>query len=150
MKIVIVGAKDRESEDDRLDVAALLDALEVKYHNFTVVTVMSHTGIGKLVKNFCSAPKDGRKHRFAFCEADVRVYANDLNREDMAQLYTARNAMLFEIGDLFFGFPHPQRRAVVDELFSKRVEPNNRPHRIFLPGDDITISGLCDELSVAR
>lgn len=139
MNIVIVGAKDRESTDDVSDVAALLDKLEAKYGVFTVLTIMCHAGVGKIVKNLCSVPHKGRKYRFPFCEADVRVYAHGLNRDDMVALYTARNAMLFEAGDIFFSFPHPQRRSVIDELIDKRVTPAKRPYRIFQPGDDIVI-----------
>ena len=139
MTIVIAGAKDRSSKDDAADVAALLNLLEAKYGVFTVLTMMGHTGIGKLVKNESCVPTEGRKHRFPFCEADIRVYASDLSKDAMAQLYTARNAMLFEAGDMFFSFPHPQRRAVIDELIDKRVIPANRPYRIFLPGDVIEV-----------
>lgn len=139
MNIVIVGAKDRDSVDDQADVLALLNLLEAKYGVFTVITMMSHTGIGKLVKAEANVPKNGRKYRFPFCEADVRVHANDLSRDAMAQIYTARNAMLFEIGDMFYSFPHPQRRAVIDELIDKRVMPANRPYRVFQPGDPIEV-----------
>ena len=142
MNIVIVGAKDRDSKDDIADVGILLDKLELKYGVFTVLSVMSHCGIGAVVKRLCSAGAGPRKHRFPFVDADVRVYANDLNKTDMSQLYRSRNAMLYEAGDLFFSFPHPQRRAVIDELIEKRVVPNGRPYRVFLPGDDIGIESL--------
>jgi hypothetical protein len=140
MKIVIVGAKDRDSADDLRDVSELLDKLEERYQSFTVLTVMSHFGIGKLVKELCGKATPSKLHRFPFVEADIHVYANDLGRDDMVQLYMGRNAMLMELGDIFYHFPHPQRRSVVDELFANRVIPASRPHKSFLPGDDIELT----------
>lgn len=140
MNIVIIGAKDRDTSDDIADVSKLLDLLEQKYGEFTVVSMMGHMGIGKIVKTACDRAVGQREHRFPFCEADIRVYAKGLTKDQMAQLYTARNATLFEIGDEFYSFPHPQRRAVIDELIEKRVMPAGRPYQVFHCGDDIQLA----------
>jgi hypothetical protein len=135
VNIVIVGAKDRNSVDDGNDVETLIGLLGKQYGTFTAITAMTHVGIGAIVKRICGSVTPERPSRIPLVEADVRIFAHNLSQETMTQFYLIRNAMLFEAGDLFYSFPHPQRRNVIDELMNKRVIPAGRPHRIFLPGD---------------
>lgn len=135
MTIVIVGAKERNTQTDRELVYALIDLAAKRYPSCIFVTTMSGVGVGKFVKEKCLEKNSRQEYKYQFIDVDLRIYATGLSPAEASMLYIARNATLFELGDVFLYLGTDVRRGPLEDLIQKRVEPSGRLYRVFLPGD---------------
>ena len=139
MNVVIVGATDRKSIDDRLLVNKLIDLAYRTYPECVFVTTLSHTGVGKFVKDKCMEKTAENANVYQLVECSIRVFATTFSRPETMQVLLAANAALFELGDVFYFFASEDRRGTTEELITKRVIPSGRAYKIFLPGQDVSL-----------
>ena len=142
MNIVIVGAKDRKSQQERDDVNELMDMLIKHYPGALFITMLAwEEGIGRFVKEKCREQDSEGRFKFKLVEANVRVYASDLSQSEVSQIYIGRNATLFEIGDVLYYFASPSRKGTLENLVERMVD-GGRPTVVFLPGDQMRLAQL--------
>ena len=139
MKIVIVGARDRDSDADKEAVGALIERAYDKYIDCVIITAFASNGIGQFVKEKCLEKDGGGNFKFQMIECLVRTYTRNLTRVEYGEVCVAMNALLFELGDCFFMFAADDRRGTLEELITERVQPSGRPYRVFLPGDPVQL-----------
>jgi hypothetical protein len=140
MNIVIVGARERTSEEDKLLVCDLVEGINKKYPQTVFVTAYSPEGVGKFVKDKCSERHTATgEHRFQLVLCDVWLYAKGLTRVEASTIYVARNATLFELGDMFYYLADRSRRGTMEDLINNRVIPASRPYKVLLPGDGLEL-----------
>ena len=139
MKIVIVGAKDRTAASDKKDVDTLIELAASTYPDCVIVTAFAYAGIGQFVKEKCLEKDEQNQFRFQLIECSLRTYTRSLTRIEYGEVCVAMNAMLFELGDCFYHFASTDRRGTLEELITDRLIQQNRPFRVFLPGDTITV-----------
>jgi len=139
MKIVIVGAKDRTSPADKQDVDRLIELAALHYPDCVIVTAFAYGGIGQFVKEKCLEKDDSGQFKYQLIECSLRTYTRSLTRIEYGEVCVAMNAMLFELGDVFYHFASTDRRGTLEELITERVLPQSRPFKIFLPGEDIAV-----------
>lgn len=141
MKVVIVGARKRSEAEDEPLVNKLLDALIKKYAMLRVISASCDRGVGKIVKSRCLPENMGPKPpaQFNFIEIHVRPYLVDteFTAAEFADIFTARNAMLEEIGEEFHLFVEEDGpRGMMLDLF-QRVRRRNAPYAIYKPGEKV-------------
>lgn len=139
MKVVIVGARKRSEAEDEPLVNKLVDGLIKKYPMLRVVSASCDRGVGKIVKSKCLPDNMGPKPpaQFNFIEIHVRPYLVDseFTAAEFADIFTARNAMLAEIGEEFHLFVEEDGpRGMMLDLYN-RVKSRNAPCAIYKPGD---------------
>jgi hypothetical protein len=139
MNVVVVGAKERCTEEDRELVNELLEKVAAACPNCVFVTMLTHVGVGKYVKEKCLEKNKQGQFRFQLIECTMRLFARQLSKSDVSSIYIARNATVFELGDAFYYFAGEDRRGTMEELFEQRVIPSGRPYRVFAPGEGITL-----------
>jgi hypothetical protein len=137
MTIVVVGAKERNTPEDEKQVGELIEQLAVEYANPLLVTLLTHTGVGRFVKSKCLERRADGNFRFQLIACDFRLYAVNLSQPELAQIYIARNASPFELGDAFCYFASLSRRGTMENMIA-RAQEQGRPFRVFLPGQPIT------------
>jgi hypothetical protein len=138
MNCVVIGAKDRNTPEDRVLVDELLDKLSDMYPNAIFVTMLTHTGVGRFVKEKCLQKYPDGRFRFQLIACDFRLYAVGLSQSELAQIYLARNASPFELGDCFCYFASQNRKGTMEALV-ERAQKSGRPFRVFLPSEKITL-----------
>ena len=139
MKVVIVGARKRSEAEDEPLVNRLLDGLIKKYPMLRIVSASCDRGVGKIVKSKCLPDNIGPKPpaQFNFIEIHVRPYLVDseFTAAEFADIFTARNAMLVELGEEFHLFVEEDGpRGMMLDLYN-RVRSRNLPYAIYKPGD---------------
>src|ERR1035437_5159832 len=137
MKIVIIGAKERNTPEDRQAVNALIEMAAVAYPGCVLITMLTHEGVGLFVKAKCLEGAPDFKYQLV--EISVRLYAKNLSKNEVSESYLARNASMFEVGDCFIYLASESRRGMIEELIPERVIPSGRPYRILLPGDKLEL-----------
>lgn len=136
---MIVGAKERDTDEDRALVGDLMEKAAVYYPGCLFITMLTQVGVGKFVKEKC-LEKDGRgDFKFQFVACDVRLFAKNLSKAESAQIYIARNATVFELGQVFYYFASEDRRGTMENLIMDRVAPAGLPYKVLLPGDPIEL-----------
>jgi hypothetical protein len=138
MNIVICGAKERNTEEDKRKVQELMNRAVVQYPNCVFVTILTHMGIGRFVKEACLEKGPGGQFRFQLIECSVRLYATQLSKSEVQQIYIARNATVFELADITYYFANRDRRGTLEDLV-ERLQKENRPCRVLLPGDPVEL-----------
>jgi len=134
MKLVIVGAKERDTEEDRLFVHALMDQIAAEAPHTTFVTALTHMGVGRFVKEYGLTKNADNRYIFQIVECSVRIYAQDLSKPELAQIYIAKNATVAELGDMLIYLASEDRRGTCEDLLS-RFEALRRPTLVLMPGD---------------
>jgi hypothetical protein len=137
MNVVIVGSKYRNIETDRGLVDELLEKCIKTYGSCLFFTIRQTEGVGRMIFEACSKKDHLERYVYQFADINVRLFAKNLSNTEASVVYLARNAFLYEVGDVFFLLADEERKSAVEELFSKRVEPSGRPFKIFLPGEPI-------------
>ena len=137
MKVAIVGAKERDTEEDRRVVDKLIEQIAAEAPHTVFVTMMTHLGVGKFVKDkiLLRDPGDGH-YLYSMIECSVRVYARGMAKPDLVQIYLARNATPFEMSDMLIYLASEDRRGTCEELL-ERFEKSGRPTLVLGPGDPI-------------
>ncbi len=138
MNVVIVGAKDRNTEEDKELVHRLMDAAAKHYPNCVFVTMLTHVGVGKFVKEHCLEKGPHNGFRYQLIECAMRLFAQRFSKNELSAIYIARNATVHELGDVFYYFACPERRGTMEELI-ERAERDGRPCRVMLPGEDFQL-----------
>lgn len=137
MNVVIVGAKDRVLESDNQLVPALMQGCVEKYSGCLFVTVAAKFGVGKIIRDTCGLIDGRNQYRYQFVEIGVTLYASGLSNAEASAVYLARNALLFELGHVFYLLADQGRNGALEELISARVAPAGRPYKVLLPGQPL-------------
>lgn len=139
MKVVLMGARKRSEAADEPLINALVDQLIYQYPTLKIVSTGCDRGIGKIIKNKCLPL--GEKHakaKFDFVEVAVRVYTkegSELTKSEFAEIFSARNAYMNEIGEEFHLFIDGQDpRGMMGDMF-QRVKQRGAPYALYRPGD---------------
>lgn len=139
MNCVIVGSKERDTEEDRALVGELMEKAAAYYPNCLFVTMLTSVGVGLFVKQKCTEKNGAGKFRFQCVACDVKIYASNLTHAESSAVYLARNATVFELGSLFYYFASEDRRGTMEDLIMNRVAPAGLPYKIFAPGDPVEL-----------
>jgi 2-methylaconitate cis-trans-isomerase PrpF len=134
MKIVVVGAKERDTEEDRVFVCDLMDRIASEAPHTTFVTTLTHMGVGKFAKEYGLTKDENNHYKFQLIECSVRIYAQYLSKSELAQVYLARNATVTEMGDMLIYLASEDRRGTCEDLLS-RFRAAGRPTLVLMPGD---------------
>lgn len=137
MKVVIVGAKERDTIEDRDLVCRLVEKIAAEAPRTIFVGSMTHVGVGRFLKDKCLEhdPVSGR-YRYVLVDCSVRVFAQGLSKADMSQIFLARNATPLEIGDLLIYLASEDRRGTCEDLVDRFVKAG-RPVVILAPGEPL-------------
>ena len=135
MKIVIVGAKDRNTDEDKALVEELVDLAAKTYPNCVFVTMLTHEGVGLFVKQKCLEKGSNSNFKFQLIEVNLRLYAKQLSKSEVSQIYLARNATMFELADMLIYLANNDRRGMIEDLVLNRIVPSGRPYIILLPSE---------------
>lgn len=138
MNVTIVGAKERDTPKDMEQVEELMELAHAYYPSCTFVTMLTHVGIGKAVKDFALAKSEQGEFKYQLVVCEVRVYASNLSKSENKGIYIARNATLFELCDMAYYFGMPDRRGTLED-FITRLDEAKRPYKIFMPGEAIEL-----------
>lgn len=142
MVIVIVGAKDRTGPQEQADVNQLIELCAAAYPGCLFVTMLTQDeSVGKFVREKCAERDSRGNYRFKLVEANLRVYASNLSKSEVSQIYISRNATVFELGNVFYYFAGNSRRGTMEDLV-QRVEKAGMPLKIFLSGDPVKLLDL--------
>jgi hypothetical protein len=136
MRIAIVGAKERDTEEDRQLVAALMDKITAEAPYTVFVAMMTHTGVGRFVKDKALCKDADGRYGHRMVECSVRVFAKGMSKSELVELYLARNATPFELSDMLIYLASEDRRGTCEELL-ERFEKANRPVLVMHPGDPV-------------
>lgn len=139
MRIVIVGAKERNTDEDRKLVEELIDLCAVTYSNPMFITMLTFDGVGSFVKQKCLQKDSLGRYKHQLAECIVKLYASNQSKAEAAAIYLARNAPCFELGDIFYYFASADRRGSIEVMIEKQLIPSGRPYKIFMPGDPVTL-----------
>jgi len=134
MKIVIVGSKDRCSEEDRALVHELIEMAGKAYPSCLFITMLTHEGVGLCTKQKCLEKGSNDNFRFQLVEINVRLYAKLLSKSEVSSIYIARNATMFELADAVIYLANHERRGMVEDLI-QRIIAAGRPYIVLLPGE---------------
>jgi hypothetical protein len=154
MKIVIVGAKERDTQEDRQLVCDLMDRIASEAPHTTFVAALTHMGVGRFVKDYGLTKNADNCYLFQVIECSVRIYAQALSKSELAQIYLARNATVSELGDMLIYLASEDRRGTCEDLL-ERFTATKRPTLVLMPGDPVpahvvTSSGGFDGLSFSE
>lgn len=140
MRVAIIGAKDRETKDDQKLVDELIDRVAAAAFDVRFVCTNSwQVGIGQFVRTKCTEKENGVfKHQVIIF--DVRTYTHHLSRQEMAEVYLARNAAILQYADVLYYFSGDERKGTAEDLCEK-MQAAGRPVKVFAPGDPITLIG---------
>jgi hypothetical protein len=139
MRICIIGAKERDTTADGKYVVELMRAIKARTPSVIFVTMLTHLGIGKYMRDACSV-KDPitKKQEFALIDSTVRIFANNLPRPELAQIFMARNATPYELSDMLYYLASEERRGPMEDLLQRFID-GGRPYKILCPGDPIEL-----------
>ena len=138
MKVVIVGAKTRNTNHDRVQVNELIDAAWAKYPNCLFVSTSHNEGVGKYVREKCLERTGAGLFKYQLALVNIQLYVSKLSRQEVTALYQTRIASLLEIGDIYYYLASENRTGVMEELIGRALAMN-RPVKILLPGDPIEL-----------
>lgn len=135
MHVVIFGARNRQVDGDYELVNKLIDQLKSKYAKLDIISGGCDRGIGKYVKNRCR-PKELGQHQgeVQFFDVDVHIYADDLSKAHLGELWRARNAMFYEYGEEFHIFTDDQKSGIPQDLIA-RCAAGGRPYAVYYMGE---------------
>lgn len=139
MKIAIVGAKERDTDEDRVLVSALMEQIVAEAPHTVFVAALTHMGVGRYVKEKAIEQDTDGHYKFALIECSVRIFAQGLSKSDLAQIYLARNGTPYELSDMLIYLAAEDRRGTCEELLERFVQAG-RPTLILMPGDPIPTS----------
>lgn len=148
MRVAIVGSKERNTTQDKELVEQLIDMVtDTTFDVRFVCTDSWQAGIGQFVRGKCTEKVRGEfKHQVIIY--DVRTYTSHLSRQEIADIYLARNAALFEISDVLYFFSGSDRRGTIEDLVEK-MQAAGRPVKVFMPGDKVSLIGHEDKVKSA-
>lgn len=136
MKIAIVGAKERDTQEDRRLVERIIEQVAAESPHTVFVGMMTHLGVGSYVKDKCLEKDTLGRYRFSMIECSVRVFARGLSKPDLSQIYLARNATPAELADMMIYLASEDRRGTCEDLL-ERFEKAGRPVLVLGPSDDL-------------
>ena len=136
MNVVIVGAWNRSEAEDTEVVNKLLDMLAQAYPKLYVITTGCDRSIGKIVKARCMPRTRQLRGEFDFVEIAIRIYCDQPPKAKLAEIWTARNGMLAELGEEFHLFMSQDQNpsAWLPDLYN-RVKALGRPYAVYMPGE---------------
>ena len=140
MRVTIVGSKERSSTQDKEMVEQLIDMVSDSTFDVRFVCTDSwQIGVGQFVRTKCTEKVRGEfKHQVIIY--DVRTYTSHLTKQEIADIYLARNAALFKISDVLYFFSGSDRRGTIEDLVDQMVAAG-RPVKVFMPGDKLALIG---------
>ena len=138
MNVVIVGAKNRDTQEDKDQVLKLLDEAAKHYPNCVFVTMLTHVGVGKFVKERCLEKGARNGFRYQLIECATRLFCQQFSKNELSAIYIARNATVHELGDVFYYFAAEDRRGTMEDLI-ERAERSGRPCCVMLPGEEFKL-----------
>lgn len=134
MYIVIAGARERDTDEDRAYVCALIEQIHREASHTIFIGTLTHTGVGRFVREKCLERDSEGRYRFALIECSVKIFAQGLAKTDLAGIYLARNATPFEMADALIYLASEDRRGTVEEL-KLRFDRAARPVLVLAPGE---------------
>ena len=138
MNIVIVGAHNRISSDDRKLVSDLIDGLAEKYSSCLFVTTAHSEGVGKYVREKCLERNVRNEYKYQLAVVNVQLFVSKRSREEVAAIYQTRNATLLELGDVYYYLASDSRTGMMETLINS-AEALGRPVKVLLPGDPLEL-----------
>ncbi len=138
MNVVIVGAHNRASKDDRKLVSDLIDALAAKYSSCMFVTTAHSEGVGKYVREKCLEKNVRNEYKYQLAVVNVQLFVSKRSREEVAAIYQTRNATLLELGDIYYYLASDSRSGMMETLITSAQELG-RPVTVMLPGDPLDV-----------
>jgi hypothetical protein len=136
MRVLIVGAKERDTDEDRRLVAELMDRISAEAPYTLFVSMMTHTGVGRFVKDKALQKSGEGRYAHRMIDCSQRIFAKGLAKSELVELYLARNATPFESSDMLIYLASEDRRGTCEELL-ERFQKANRPVLVMRPGDPI-------------
>ena len=136
MYIVIAGARERDTDEDRDYVNFLIEQIQQEAPHTIFVGTLTHTGVGRYVREKCLERDGEGRYRFALIECSVKIFAQGLAKSDLATIYLARNATPFEMADALIYLASEDRRGTVEEL-KTRFDKAGRPVLVLAPGQAV-------------
>jgi len=135
VRVVIVGARNRNELIDTRLVNEIIDQCKVKYSNLIVVVASCDKGVGRIVKERNLDKHIPGKIEFDMIELMMRHYLqNGLPRNEYTTCWNALNSTLLELGDEFHLLIPEYPKGVVQDLL-KRIKEANLPRAIYRPSE---------------
>ncbi len=141
MRVVIVGARERETDEDRRLVEELVDKIAAT--NFDVIFICTNSwnkGVGQFVRTKCLEKDDRSQFKYQVVIFDVRAYTSRRSPAEMADFYIARDESLFVIADALYYLAGHDRKGTAEDLVAK-MQAAGRPVKILAPGEPISLIG---------
>lgn len=138
MRVCIVGAKERDTEEDRQTVSDLMELISANQPGCLFITMLTHVGVGKFIREKCLERDSNDRFRFALIECNVRTYAQNLSKAELAQIYLARNGTPFEMSDVLYYLASEERRGPMEDLL-ERFSLAGRPVKVLMPGEPLEL-----------
>lgn len=138
MRVCVVGAKERDTAEDEKYVVGLMEAIKDHTPNVIFVTMLTHMGIGKFIRDVAKKQDAQGRHKYLLIDASVRVFAPHLSKTEVSDIYLARNATPFEMSDMLYYLAAEDRRGPMENLLQRFVEAK-RPYKVLMPGDPIEV-----------
>ena len=114
-----------------------MDAIVKATPGCVFVTSLSHLGVGRYIREKCLEKVNGR-FKFQLVDCNVRTYAADLSKSELAAVYIARNATPYEMSDVLYYLASEDRRGPMEDLLQRFID-GGRPTKVMLPGDPIEV-----------
>jgi len=134
MKVVIVGDRNRESEEDFKLINQILDYCRDNYPKCRIITKGTDRGVGKWIRTRLSDPVTHRPTEMDWTEINLthHLVEGDLPKIQFSADYDALNAVLLEMGDEFHILSEERPRGVTMNLL-RRVIDAHRPYALYKP-----------------
>jgi hypothetical protein len=131
----MLGAKERDTDEDRELVQTLMQMCRKKYGHCMFVSLDQQMGVGQFLRQLCQEKDSHNRYVHQLILCGTRLFAVDLPKAELVPIFMARNATLFELGDVFIYLANEERRGTIEELIQDRVKPSGRPYVVLEPGD---------------
>jgi hypothetical protein len=138
MNVVVVGAKERISEEDKSLVSELIDQIDQRYSACMFISTLTHNGVGKFVKEKCLEKDIKGRFKNQFLDIEIRSYASNLSKVEYGSICLALNATLVELASIVYYFANESRRGTLENLVDRSMAVGI-PTKVLLPGEPITL-----------
>lgn len=135
MRVVLVGARNRNEMADAALVNSIIDSCKERYPNVIFIVASCDKGVGRIVKSRNIDPHIPNKFEFDMIEIQMRHFLNqELPRSEFTSHWNALNSVLVELGDEFHLLTEEFPKGAVFDLI-KRVKVAHRPFAVYKPSE---------------
>jgi hypothetical protein len=135
MRVVIIGARNRNDMKDTALVNSIIDECKTRYSNLIIVVASCDKGVGRVVKDRNIDKHIPGKFEFDMIELQMRHYLRqELPRSEFTAHWNALNATLFELGDEFHLLTEEYPKGAVMDIL-RRIKSGHRRYAIYKPSE---------------